>query len=317
MTKLNTPILFLVFNRLETTKKVFEVIRQAKPLRLYIAADGFRKSRCGEEEKVQAVQEYVVNSIDWDCELKTLFRENNLGCRIAVSTAIDWFFENEQQGIILEDDCIPELSFFQFCQELLEKYKDDERIMSIAAPNIQGTKLKTKYSYFFSRYSLIWGWATWKRAWKYYDSDMSNWPVLKESNWLLMIGNGNLDFQFYWTHIFDKTYAGENNSWAYRWIFSSWYQNGLTILPSSNLVRNIGYGQDATHTTKKRKILGDLKEIPIDFPLIHPPYIYRDYRADEFIDFNWFRIRILFSLKIKIIQIIRNIKKALKTKDLV
>ena len=165
--RLKTPILFLVFNRLETTKQVFDVIRLGKPERLYIAADGPRLERVGEAEKVQSVQDYVLSNIDWDCEVKTLIREQNLGCRKAVSNAIDWFFEHEEAGIILEDDTVPDPSFFQFCQELLEYYWEDERVMSIVAPNIQGA-LNLEQSYLFSRYSLFWGWATWRRAWQKY-----------------------------------------------------------------------------------------------------------------------------------------------------
>jgi hypothetical protein len=256
----------------------------------------------GEIEKIQEVRDYVLSHIDWECEVKTLFRENNLGCRVAVSTAIDWFFKNEEMGIILEDDCIPDLSFFQFCQELLEKYRDDKRIMSIVAPNIQGSNLMLEHSYCYSRYSLIWGWATWKRAWQYYDSEMSIWPIIRNTNWLLMIGNGNRNFQFYWTSIFDRTYANEIDSWAYRWIFSCWCQNGLSILPANNLVRNIGFGADATHTKKTNKlaILENLQEISIDFPLIHPKHIYQHYDNDQFIDRNWYKINTINRIKVVI-----------------
>ena len=229
-----------------------------------------------------------MNNIDWNCEVKTLFREKNLGCRIAVSRAIDWFFENEEQGIILEDDCIPDLTFFNFCQQLLEKYRDDERIMSIVAPNIQGNIPDSEYSYCFSRYSLIWGWAIWKRAWKYYDSEMINWPTLKRTEWLLTIGDGNNKFKSYWSYIFDNTYNETINSWAFRWIFSCWCQNGLAIIPSDNLIRNIGFGSDATHTKKKHKKLSNLIEKSIKFPLKHPSYICRNYQIDSFIDKKWF-----------------------------
>ena len=165
---MKTPVLFLVFNRPDTTKQVFEAIRQAQPPRLYIASDGHRSDREGEWEKVKTVRDYVVNNIDWDCEVKTLFREKNLGCRIAVSTAISWFFENEEQGIILEDDCFPDQSFFPFCEELLWKYQDDKRIMMITGTNSLGTWKSELQSYHFSIYGSIWGWATWKRAWNLY-----------------------------------------------------------------------------------------------------------------------------------------------------
>ena len=154
---LNTAVLFLIFNRLDTTKQVFEAIRQAKPPRLYIAADGARSSREGEAEKVQAVREYIIQNIDWECEVKTLFREQNLGCKYAVSGAIDWFFENEEMGIILEDDCLPSQSFFWFCEELLERYKDDMRVWHIGGSNFQNGIKRGDGDYYFSKYNTFFG----------------------------------------------------------------------------------------------------------------------------------------------------------------
>jgi len=171
---LRTPVLFLVFNRLDTTKKVFQVIKKAKPPRLYIAADGPRETKEGEAERVKAVRDYVMSNMDWECEVKTLFREKNLGCGKAVSEAITWFFENEEMGIILEDDCLPTQSFFWFCEELLIRYKHEEKIMQINGssflPNID-----IKESYFFSKYNHIWGWASWRRAWKHFHMQYPNW----------------------------------------------------------------------------------------------------------------------------------------------
>ena len=164
-TPLNTAVLFLVFNRLDTTKQVFETIRQAKPQRLYIAADGARASRVGEAAQVQAVRDYVTSHVDWECEVKTLFREQNLGCKYAVSSAIAWFFENEEMGIILEDDCLPDPTFFNFCQELLARYRHDQRIGVISGDNFQFGHRRNDDSYYFSKYVHIWGWATWRDRW--------------------------------------------------------------------------------------------------------------------------------------------------------
>ena len=164
---LKTAVLFLIYKRLDTARRVFEVIRVARPPRLYVASDGPRESKEGEAEKVQAVRDYVMSHIDWDCEVKTLFREKNLGCKYAVSGAISWFFENEEMGIILEDDCLPSMSFFWFCEELLDKYKDDERIVNITGCNFQQGRNNTGYSYYFSIYSHIWGWAGWRSSWRY------------------------------------------------------------------------------------------------------------------------------------------------------
>ena len=175
---LTTPVLFLVFNRPDTTEKVFEAIRQAKPQKLFVAADGPRGNRLGEKEKCEQVRK-IATTVDWDCEVKTLFREKNLGCKFAVSSAIDWFFKNVEEGIVLEDDCLPSQSFFWFCQELLERYRNDERVMLIGGNN-RGVDFLKNHSYFFSKYVQIWGWATWRRSWEKYDSKIRKWKLVKE-----------------------------------------------------------------------------------------------------------------------------------------
>jgi hypothetical protein len=159
---LNTAVLFLVFNRLDTTKQVFEAIRQAEPPRLYVAADGARANKEGEADKAQAVRDYIMQNIDWEYEVKTLFQEENLGCKYAVSGAIDWFFENEEMGIILEDDCLPSQSFFWYCEELLKKYKDNTRVWHIGGTNTEIISKDILSSFYFSQLNNIWGWATWK-----------------------------------------------------------------------------------------------------------------------------------------------------------
>lgn len=230
-TELHTPVLFLIFNRLCTTKKVFETIRQAQPSRLYVAADGPRSELPGEENKVQAVQNYVVSHVDWDCEIKTLFRKENLGCRVAVSTAIDWFFEQEPEGIILEDDCLPDASFFPYAEELLIRYRHDKRIMVIAGNSFYGYNHQLPYSYFFSRYNHCWGWASWRRAWQYYEHDMSQWSALRNTDWLLTVGDGNRDFQRYWTRIFDNVQTEQINSWLIDGFFLVGLRVGLVFCP--------------------------------------------------------------------------------------
>jgi hypothetical protein len=304
--QLSTPILFLIFNRLETTKQVLTAIRQAQPTRLYVAADGPRPNHLGEAEKVQAVRDYVISYINWDCEVKTLFREENLGCRVAVSGAIDWFFEHEAEGIILEDDCIPDASFFPYVEELLNRYRDDERIMVIAGNHFHGEAHQPSYSYFFSRYNHCWGWATWRRAWQHYDHDMSQWPKLRNTNWLITIGDGNRNFQRYWTRIFDQAYAQKVDSWAYRWTFSCWAQSGLTILPALNLVKNIGFDENATHT-KSKNGSHKLSTLPLEsltFSLSHPSNVIRDYEADRWSDLNLFKISQINNWKNRLKKII-------------
>ena len=183
---METAVLFLIFNRPENTDKVFKKIKNVKPKKLYIAADGPRENNINDKVNCLKARE-VINKIDWNGEVKTLFRDKNLGCKLAVSSAIDWFFENEEMGIILEDDCLPDPSFFYFCQELLQKYKDDKRVMMISGFNYLLNSLEIRESYFFSNYYPIWGWATWRRAWKLYDNEMKNWDYFKENNNLVWI----------------------------------------------------------------------------------------------------------------------------------
>lgn len=222
------PVLFLIFNRPELTQRVFACIREARPAQLFVAADGPRLDHPGERQLCAEVRK-VVGQVDWPCELLTLFRDENLGCRRAVDTAIDWFFAQVPEGIILEDDCLPTLSFFNFCQTLLEYYRFDERIMHISGDNFQFGKSRTPYSYYFSKYAHCWGWASWRRAWKYYDKDMKTWPELKELKILDTIYDDSHE-QRYWTDIFDRTHEGNIDTWAYQWIFTCWIQSGLSIL---------------------------------------------------------------------------------------
>ncbi|SCL76311.1 hypothetical protein L21_2236 [Methanoculleus chikugoensis] len=283
---LRTPVLFMVFNRLDTTKRVFEAIRRAKPPRLYVAADGPRADRPGEGEKVQAVRDYVMNSIDWDCEIKTLFRDHNLGCKYAVTGAINWFFENEEMGIILEDDCLPDQSFFMFCQELLGRYRDDKRIMMISGDNFQFGKERTENSYYFSRYTHIWGWASWRRAWNLYDCGMSTWPEIYGNRFLKDILSDKRAAK-YWESIFNSVYHGSIDTWDYQWVFSCWIQGGLSIIPNRNLVSNIGFGQSSTHTRDKSPF-SNLSTERIEFPLKHPTFVIRNVSADNFTEKIWY-----------------------------
>lgn len=245
--ELSTAVLFLVFNRLDTTKQVFEAIRRVKPPRLYLAADGARESKYGEVEVVQSVRDYVLNSIDWDCELKTLFRDENLGCKLAVSGAITWFFENEEQGIILEDDVVPNQDFFYFIENNLEKYKHDARVMMVSGMNYFSDS-SFHAPYFFSEYINIWGWGAWRRAWDLYDVEMSEWskPEVK-------VGFKYKYFSSYiWRYlknIFNMIERKEINTWDIQWFFCCLYNNGLCIVPKVNMVTNIGV--EGTHVSGK------------------------------------------------------------------
>lgn len=269
---LKTAVLFLIFNRLDTTKQVFEAIRQAKPRRLYIAADGARDSKPGEDEMVKAVRDYVMGHIDWDCEVKTLFREKNMGCKYAPCSGIDWFFENEEMGIILEDDCLPHPDFFRFCEIMLEYYRCDNRIMMICGTNYL-LHASIPDSYFFSNYYSIWGWATWRRAWKLYDVDMKAWDDLKKRNQLQWVFS-HREVARYYESMFDLIYNGFD-AWDIQWWFTCIFQHGLAIVPKTNLISNVG--MIGTHSETQGDFFTNMDTYPIDVNNIrHPLYVTPD-----------------------------------------
>ncbi len=240
-----TPVLFLVFNRPDTTARVFERIRSVRPSRLYVAADGPRADRVGEAEACQKVRE-IFDGIDWPCRVDYLFQDRNLGCKIAVSTGISWFFENEEAGIILEDDCMPDPSFFQYCAKLLERFRDDDRVGMIAGTNYLGES-ETQYCYFFSHHCPIWGWATWRRAWRRYDLVMSAWNEFKDENYMLMSFTDN-EIRNFFSSVYDSVADNKIDTWDHQWSFTCRKESMLTAIPRRNLVTNIGFSSEATHT---------------------------------------------------------------------
>ncbi|MDP3996397.1 MAG: hypothetical protein Q8P86_01735 [bacterium] len=283
---LDTPVLFLIFNRPDTTRQVFSAIRAAKPRQLFIAADGPRKDKKGESEKCRQTREIALD-IDWPCEVKTLFRENNLGCKIAVSSGIDWFFDNVEQGIILEDDCLPNQSFFWFCQELLGKYKDDSRIMCIAGMTyVEKENNPNSYSYHFCRVGGIWGWASWRRAWKLYELEMQSYPQAIEERVFddLFIGEKVLKNTYlsWFKNAYRNTFT-----WDYQWTYTKIINNSINIMPAKNLVKNIGFGiEGATNTTKPDPRFSEMIQKEMKFPLIHPKFIVID-RKFNFSNFEY------------------------------
>ena len=252
---LKTAVLFLIFNRRDTTEQVFEAIRKAKPPMLYVAADGPRADKAGEAEKVEQVRR-IATRVDWDCEVKTLFRDKNLGCKYAVSGAIDWFFENEEEGIILEDDCLPSQSFFWFCEELLERYRDDMRVGQISGFNSLDN-YDINFDYIFSKYGPIWGWASWRRAWNVYDVNISSWPYIKKHK-LYKNFVGTKKEENFRIKLFNNLYKNRIDTWDYQWVFSKLINSMLTILPSKNLIINIGFNDEATHTKIEPNYMIDL-----------------------------------------------------------
>lgn len=244
---LKTPVLFLIFNRPDTTAEVFEAIRKARPEKLFVAADGPRAHKEGEAEKC-AETRAIVDSVDWPCQVTKLYREDNLGCKKAVSGGITWFFEQVEEGIILEDDCLPSASFFSFCEAMLKKYRNNENIMHITGDGMAEGMSYGDGSYFYSPFSMIWGWATWRRAWKHYDVAMAHYPSFKQKNIIADIFPEE-NYQKMWTDKFDEIYSGKIDTWDYQWGFALLANRGLGIIPNTNLITNIGFREDATHTT--------------------------------------------------------------------
>jgi len=279
---MEAPILFLIFNRPDTTKGVFEAIRKAKPPKLFVAADGPRPDKPSEWEKCQKVRE-IATAVDWDCEVKTLFRDSNLGCKVGVSRAIDWFFQHVEEGIILEDDCLPDQSFFSFCQELLEYYRNDTRIMHISGNNFQSGQTRGCGSYYFSKYAHIWGWATWRRAWLFYDLAIKTLPKFIQQRGIESVFQ-NAKVQKYWFNNLLAVFNGKKDTWDYQWNYSIWSQNGLCILPNANLVTNIGFGAGATHTKDENLPQLHVSIEKMRFPLNHPFFVIRDEFADSYTD---------------------------------
>lgn len=264
---LKTPILFITFNRLDTTRRVFEEIKKSKPLKLYIASDGPREDVFGEDEKIKEVRNFIESNIDWGCGVKTLFRDKNLGCKLGVSGAIDWFFKNEEKGIILEDDCLPNQSFFKFCEELLVKYEKDERIALISGDNFNKKKIG-EADYYFSKIPHIWGWATWRRTWEKYDINMAGFPEFKKNGKIKKIWSKR-KYQNYWAYILNETYNNRINSWDYQLSFSLFINNTFCICPNINLVSNIGFGPNFTNTAIKDDRVSNLPICNLIFPLKH------------------------------------------------
>ncbi|PPD37079.1 MAG: hemolytic protein HlpA-like protein [Methylomonas sp.] len=296
--QLNTAVAFIIFNRPDTTERVFAEIAKAKPPKLLVIADGPRLDRPGEAEKCHAARA-IIERVDWPCEVLTNYSETNLGCKNRVASGLDWVFEQVPEAIILEDDCLPEPSFFRFCEELLDRYRDDERIALISGDNFQFGKKYGESSYYFSMYNHIWGWASWRRAWRYYDKDIRNWPKLRDSGWL-KIQAQSIRQREYWQHAFQGVYTGKIDTWDYQWTFTVWSQNMISILPNVNLISNIGFGSDATHTTSIN-IYSNMKTQSIEFPLCHPNGFDIELKADAFTGRNMFSIS-LFNMLSRVIR---------------
>lgn len=278
---MKTAVLFLIFNRPHLGQRVFNAIRKAKPLKLFVMADGPRLDHPEDIQKCSDARK-IINQVDWECEVKTLFFDENHGCGRAVMEGINWFFKNVEQGIILEDDCLPDDSFFRFCDNLLDYYKNETRVMHINGNNFNTKNFTpSSASYHFASYPQAWGWASWKRAWEYFDFDIVRWPEIKKKKLLT-----HMKWTWYEKYIQIKKYndqyiSGRHDIWDYQWHLAVFSNNGLVIVPKVNLISNIGFGSDATHTKDYRKSCTEIQTGSIKSPLVHPNKLIADKLVDD------------------------------------
>ncbi len=277
----DTAIAFVIFNRPQATQSSFERIRRARPKKLFVIGDAARADRDGEAELVQQTRN-VVASVDWPCDLRLIYADQNMGCARRISSGITAAFEEVDRLIILEDDCVAEPSFFGYCDRLLERFQNDRRVMAISGTSYQQGISRTASSYYFSKYPHCWGWATWKRAWQHFRLEIPSWPTFRDQGHLSAVCSSEIE-QSYWTKVFDRAHRGELDSWAIPWTYCCWAQNGLATIPAVNLVSNIGFGEDATHTNQTGSPIANMATEPLG-EIEHPELMVRHLEADRFTD---------------------------------
>ncbi|CAN5788860.1 hemolytic protein HlpA [soil metagenome] len=274
---LRTPVAFVIFNRPDTTRRVFDAIARARPSRLLVVADGPRETRPDDAAKVAATRA-IIDQVDWDCEVLTNYSTDNLGCRRRVASGIDWVFEQVEEAIVLEDDCLPHPSFFRFCEELLDRFRDDDRVSAVGGANYHpGVRLNDD-SYYFSKYPYIWGWASWRDRWKgTFDVDMAAWPRVRDRAADVL---GDAREGAHWARVFDEVHAGRIDTWDVQWAFACMLAGRSAAIPNVNLITNIGFGADATHTVQSTSA-ANLETEAMPFPLRHPDGVFQSLTLDR------------------------------------
>lgn len=273
------PVVLLIFGRPDTTAQVLQAIKLVEPRRLLVVANAPRADVSGEAERCEATRR-LIDGVDWDCEVSTNYATEHMSQRRRIESGLDWAFGLTEEAIVLEDDCVPHPSFFAFCGALLDRYRDEDEVLSISGNNFQPERPASADSYYFSRYPHIWGWASWRRAWQGHDPEMSRWPELRGGGWLRRMLERDHPVA-YWTYLFDR--VEREDAWDRAWVFSCWLRGGLHAIPNVNLVTNVGFRDDATHTRPEQA--GPLSEVParpMRFPLRHPDRISRNVSADEY-----------------------------------
>jgi len=287
---LSTPVAFIIFNRSERTAEVFGAIRAARPAQLFVIADGPRPDVESDATKCAATRA-IIERVDWPCQIFRRYADKNIGLRRNVSEGLDWVFNQTERAIILEDDCLPDPSFFPFCEELLERYAEDRHVAAISGTNLDPARNVPPGddSYYFSRFCHIWGWATWRRAWQLCDHEMKDWPALRRTDLLERI-TASARAQNFWRQHFDDSHARKRdglNTWDVAWLFACWRNDLVSIVPRDNLVANIGFGIDAAHTKSSTRA-ARLPTTSMQFPLGHPKEENVNTTADRHIQENFF-----------------------------
>lgn len=301
----NKAVAVIIYNRPKHTEALYNCIRQIKPKKLFIIADGPKLNDEDDYQKCEQTR-IIFDDIDWNIEtVKKNYSKTNMGLKSRVETGLDWVFENIDEAIVLEDDCIPSLEFFEFCSFGLNKYRDDHQIMAITGDNFQNGRWRGDGSYYFSKYNHCWGWATWSRSWKKYDGDLTFWGEWRHTQrWLDLFER--VDECRYWTEIFDQVSHGLINSWAYPWTAAVWFNGGITVTPNVNLVQNIGFGPEATNTKSKQNT--QLVAFNKLGAIVSPSEIKIDVDADDYVYMQHFggktRVfpRSLFSAPIRFLK---------------
>lgn len=283
MTQL-APVVLIIFNRPETTARVFAEIRQARPAQLFIIADGPRPDIAEDAERC-AVTRQVVADVDWPCTVQRLYAETNLGCGLRPASGISWVFEQVEEAIILEDDCLPDPSFFRYCSELLKRYRHDPQVMHIAGHNRGFIQHPATDSYYFSLLPYCWGWASWRRAWQHFDYTLSRWPEVNAADLLRTRLPDDATVRFWSRRFADVHQSQRRDIWDFQWNFACWINDGVAIVPNVTLVKNIGFGPSATHTRDAEEKLVNMTANAMCFPLVHPQFC----RIDEAVDRRAFR----------------------------
>lgn len=276
-----TPVAMVIFRRPEHTRRVLKAIAEAKPPMLLVIADGPRPDVPSDAEACAATRA-VIDEVSWPCEIVRRYSDVNLGTGRGLASGLSWVFEQVEEAIILEDDCVPHPSFFRFCDELLARYRDDERVMQIAGSNLRRAPLPISTSYYFSSFVPTWGWATWRRAWQHYDFLVEEWPRLRDAKRLEEILEYDALAGFWGTRFEEvRARAGDVSYWDYQWHFACWARRGLSVIPRTNLISNIGFGPSATHTFDAVGPTANVPAVETRFPLKHPPSVQGDHDVDH------------------------------------